>query len=257
MSPAQAFSHLIEIMAQLRAPAGCPWDREQTHQSLRPYLLEETYEVLEALDHEKYDELAKELGDLLLQIIFHAQIASEAGRFTITDVVAGLNEKLIRRHPHVFGDMKINSAAEQSVMWEKLKKAEGKNSVLDGVPTALPALLRAQRLLQKAGTLGFEWDTLEQVMQKFQSEWVELAEARRTGDPAQIEDEFGDVLLALVNVGRWLNLSAEAALRRASEKFSRRFRFMEDGVKAAGEDMNKLSLEKWEALWNQAKQETR
>ncbi|MCG3118379.1 MAG: Nucleoside triphosphate pyrophosphohydrolase [bacterium] len=256
MSTAQAFSDLIEIMAQLRAPAGCPWDREQTHQSLRPYLLEETYEVLEALDHEKYDELAKELGDLLLQIIFHAQIASEAGRFTIADVVTGLNEKLIRRHPHVFGDMKINSAAEQSVVWEKLKKAEGKNSVLDGVPTALPALLRAQRLLHKASTIGFEWEHIEQVMQKFQSELGELAEARRSGAPAPIADEFGDVLFALVNVGRWLNLSAEEALRRASEKFSRRFRWVEKRVNAAGEDLSKMTLEKWEALWEMAKQET-
>jgi tetrapyrrole methylase family protein/MazG family protein len=253
MTPDQQFSRLVEIMAKLRAPAGCPWDREQTHQSLRPYLLEETYEVLEALDHEQYDELVKELGDLLLQVIFHAQIASEAGRFTIADVIAGISNKLIRRHPHVFGDVKVNSAAEQKVLWEHLKKAEGKNSVIDGVPVALPALQRAQRLQQKAGTIGFEWENIEQVIQKFQSELVELEQARETGDTKQIEDEFGDILFALVNVGRWLNLNAEDALRLACEKFSRRFRFVEERVNAADEDLKSMTMEKWEALWTEAK----
>jgi tetrapyrrole methylase family protein/MazG family protein len=256
MTAAQQFSRLVEIMAKLRSPAGCPWDREQTHQSLRPYLLEETHEVLETIDQEKYDELRKELGDLLLQVVFHAQIASEDGRFTIGDVINEISDKLIRRHPHVFGDLKVNSAAEQKVLWEHLKKAEGKNSVIDGVPAALPALQRAQRLQQKAGTIGFEWENLEQVIQKFQSELVELEQARATGDAKQIEDEFGDVLFALVNIGRWLNLSAEDALRRACEKFSRRFRFVEERVNAAGEEANSMSLEKWEALWAAAKAET-
>jgi len=257
MTPAQQFSRLVEIMAKLRAPEGCPWDREQTHQSLRPYLLEETYEVLEVLDREQNDELAKELGDLLLQVIFHAQIASEAGRFAIADVIAGINDKLIRRHPHVFGDVKVNSAAEQKTLWEKLKKAEGKNSVIDGVPAALPALQRAQRLQQKAGTIGFEWENIDQVIRKFQSESIELAEARAAGDMKQIEDEFGDVLFALVNIGRWLNLSAEDALRQACEKFSRRFRLVEERVNASGENVNGMSMEKWEALWEEAKAETR
>jgi len=257
MTPAQQFSRLVEIMAQLRAPEGCPWDREQTHQSLRPYLLEETYEVLEVLDHEQYDELVKELGDLLFQVIFHAQIASEAGRFTIGDVIAGISDKLVRRHPHVFGDLKVNSAAEQKILWEQLKKSEGKNSVIDGVPVALPALQRAQRLQQKAGTIGFEWEKIEQVIEKFQSELIELAEARDTGDSKKIEDEFGDVLFALVNVGRWLNLNAEDALRHACEKFSRRFRFVEDRVNASGENVNGMSMEKWEALWAEAKVETK
>jgi len=254
MTPVQQFSRLVEIMAKLRGPAGCPWDREQTHQSLRPYLLEETYEVLEVLDHEQYDELVKELGDLLLQVIFHAQIASEAGRFTVGDVIAGLSDKLIRRHPHVFGDLKVNSTAEQKALWEKLKKAEGKSSVIDGVPVALPALQRAQRLQQKAGTIGFEWENIDQVIRKFQSELIELAEARDTGDNKKVEDEFGDVLFALVNVGRWLNLSAEDALRHACEKFSRRFRFVEE--KANGEDLNRMSMAKWEAWWDEAKQKT-
>jgi len=257
MPSAQPFSRLVEIMAQLRSPEGCPWDREQTHQSLRPYLLEEAYEVLEVLDHEQYDELVKELGDLLLQVIFHAQIASEAGRFTISDVIAGISDKLVRRHPHVFGDLKVNSAAEQKILWEQLKKSEGKNSVIDGVPAALPALQRAQRLQQKAGTIGFEWEKLEQVIEKFQSELIELAEARDTGDMKQIEDEFGDVLFALVNIGRWLNLSAEDALRQACEKFSRRFRFVEERVAASGENLNGMTLEKWEELWAEAKAETK
>jgi tetrapyrrole methylase family protein/MazG family protein len=257
MALAQQFSRLVEIMAKLRAPEGCPWDREQTHQSLRPYLLEETYEVLETIDQEKYDELRKELGDLLLQVVFHAQIAAEDGRFTIGDVINEISEKLIRRHPHVFGDLKVNSAAEQKVLWEHLKKAEGKSSVIDGVPAALPALQRAQRLQQKAGTIGFEWENIEQVIQKFQSELIELEQARAAGDMKQIEDEFGDILFALVNIGRWLNLNAEDALRRACEKFSRRFRFVEVRVNAAGENVNGMPLEKWEALWAEAKEETK
>jgi len=254
MTFVEKFSRLVEIMAKLRAPDGCPWDREQTHQSLRSYLLEETYEVLETIDQEKYDELGKELGDLLLQVIFHAQIASEASRFTIGDVIDEISHKLVRRHPHVFGDLKVNSAAEQKILWEHLKKAEGKNSVIDGVPAALPALQRAQRLQQKTGTIGFEWESIEQVLQKFQSELIELEEARRSGDMKQIEDEFGDVLFALVNIGRWLNLNAEDALRHACEKFSRRFRFVEERVNASGENVNSMSMEKWEELWNEAKE---
>jgi tetrapyrrole methylase family protein/MazG family protein len=257
MTLAQQFLQLVEIMAKLRSPEGCPWDREQTHQSLRPYLLEETYEVLETIDQEKYGELQKELGDVLLQVIFHAQIAGEDGRFTMSDVIAEISDKLIRRHPHVFGDLKVNSAAEQKILWEHLKKAEGKNSVIDGIPAALPALQRAQRLQQKAGTIGFEWENIEQVIQKFHSELVELEEARRTGDIKQIEDEFGDILFALVNVGRWLDLNAEDALRRACEKFSRRFRYLEERLKATGENLNNMSMEKWEALWDEAKQATR
>lgn len=254
---AQQFSHLVEIMAKLRAPDGCPWDREQTHQSLRQYLLEETYEVLETIDQEKYDDLRQELGDLLLQVIFHAQIAAEHGRFTITEVINEISDKLIRRHPHVFGDMKVNSAAEQSALWEQLKKAEGKNSVLDGVPAALPALQRAQRLQQKAGTIGFEWENFEQVMQKFESELLELAAARDTGDHHKVVDEFGDVLFALVNIGRWLNLSAEDALRQACEKFSRRFRLVEARANASGTDTTALALEQWEAWWQEAKTQTK
>ncbi|MDZ7361833.1 MAG: nucleoside triphosphate pyrophosphohydrolase [candidate division KSB1 bacterium] len=256
MPLAQQFLQLVEIMAKLRSPEGCPWDREQTHQSLRPYLLEETYEVLETIDQEKYGELQKELGDLLLQVIFHAQIAGEDGRFTIGDVIAEISGKLIRRHPHVFGDRKVNSAAEQKILWEHLKKAEGKNSVIDGIPVSLPALQRAQRLQQKAGTIGFEWENIEQVIQKFHSELAELEDARRSGDGNQIEDEFGDLLFALVNVGRWLDLNAEDALRRACEKFSRRFRYLEERLQTTGEDLNNMPMEKWEVLWDEAKQAT-
>jgi MazG family protein len=253
MTVAEKFSNLVEIMARLRSPDGCPWDREQTHKSLRQYLIEETYEVLEAIDQENDGELRKELGDLLLQVVFHAQIASEAGRFDIGQVIAHITEKLIRRHPHVFGDVKVNSVAEQSALWERLKKAEGNHSVLDGVPAALPALQRAQRLQQKASTTGFEWETLEQVLQKLRSEVEEFEEARHAGNHQQIEEEFGDVLFSLVTVGRWLNLNAEDALRQACDKFSRRFRLIEDKLAATPQQLNDIPSEKWDELWEMAK----
>ncbi len=253
---AQQFAKLVEIMARLRSPEGCPWDREQTHQSLRPYLLEETYEVLAALDQRRDGELCKELGDLLLQIVFHAQIASEASSFTLSEVIAGITEKLIRRHPHVFGEAKVNSASEQRVLWEKLKKDEGQGSTLDGVPAALPALQRAQCLQEKAGAAGFDWENADQVIAKFNSELVEFQQARRAGDARQLEDEFGDVLFSLVAVGRWAGLNAEDALRQACNKFSRRFRQVESKLAATGETLDSVSPEKLEALWEMAKTET-
>ncbi len=272
MDVAQQFAKLVEIMVRLRSPEGCPWDREQTHQSLRPYLLEETYEVLEALDQQNEDELCKELGDLLLQVVFHAQIAGAASSFTLSEVIAGITEKLIRRHPHVFGvtqsarleegnltqlKVKVNSAAEQRSLWEKLKKAEGKKSAIDGVPAALPALQRAQRLQQKAGAAGFDWENVNQVIAKFNSELVEFRQARRDGDPKHLEDEFGDVLFSLVTVGRWLGLNAEDALRQACDKFSRRFRLVESKLAATGENFDSVPPEKLEALWEGAKKENR
>jgi MazG family protein len=255
MDVAQQFAQLVEIMARLRSPEGCPWDREQTHQSLRPYLLEETYEVLEALDQQNDHGLCKELGDLLLQVVFHAQVAGEASSFTLSEVIAGITEKLIRRHPHVFGEAKVNSAAEQRILWEKLKRAEGKSSVIDGVPATLPALQRAQLLQEKASAAGFEWENLNQVIKKFNSELVELQQARRDGDTKQLEDEFGDVLFSLVAVGRWLGLNAEDALRQACNKFSRRFRLVENKLAAAGEHFDSVPPEKLEALWEKAKEE--
>lgn len=253
---AEKFAQLVEIMARLRSTEGCPWDREQTHQSLRPYLLEETYEVLEALDQQNDAELCKELGDLLLQVVFHAQIAGESGSFTLGEVIAGITEKLIRRHPHVFGEEKVNSASEQHALWEKLKKAEGKISVLDGVPTALPALQRAQRLQQKAGAVGFDWENVAQVLEKLRSELLELETAHHVDNPQQLEDEFGDVLFSIVAVARWLGLNAEDALRRACDKFSRRFRFVENKLAAGGGSFEHASPEKLDALWEEAKAET-
>jgi tetrapyrrole methylase family protein/MazG family protein len=255
MTVAQQFARLVEIMARLRSPEGCPWDREQTHQSLRQYLLEEAYEVLEAIDRQQYDELRQELGDLLLQVVFHAQIASEAGRFNVSEVIESITAKLIRRHPHVFGNTKVNSVSEQSALWERLKKAEGKSSIIDGVPSALPALQRAQRLQQKAGAAGFEWENLEQILEKFHSEIAELEQARRAGNSKQIEEEFGDVLFSLVAVGRHLGLNAEDALRQACEKFTKRFRLVENMLASAGEHFDSVSPEKLETLWERAKAE--
>lgn len=249
------FEKLIEIMAELRGPDGCPWDREQSHASLRQYLIEETYEVLEALDEETPTALKDELGDLLLQIVFHAQIASEDDRFDISDIIDAISEKLIRRHPNVFGDAKINTAAEQSVNWEKLKKAEGKESVLDGVPAALPALLRAYRMQQKASTVGFDWPDQAPVWDKIDEELAELKKACEDNETEQIEEELGDLIFSLVNLSRFLSVNPEDALRKTVEKFSSRFRKVEQEFAAKNASMAEATLDELDAVWERAKQE--
>ncbi len=253
MQTGKKFEKLVEVMAALRAENGCPWDKEQTHKSLRPYLIEETYEVLESLDDENMSELAKELGDLLLQIIFHAQIACENRTFTIDTIIDGIVDKLIARHPHVFGDVVINSAGEQSVHWEKIKKKEGKKSVLDGVPKIMPALGRAQRLQQKAATVGFDWPSIDGVWQKLDEEINELKQAVEAGNHDEIEDEFGDVLFTAVNLGRFINTNAEDCLRKAADKFIGRFQQVEAHFKNQGKEMNSASLDEIEAIWQQVK----
>lgn len=255
MTAGEKFDKLLGIMATLRGENGCPWDREQTHQSLRPYLLEEAFEVLECLDQENMDDLPGELGDLLLQIIFHAQIATEAGTFTIHDILDRITRKLIERHPHVFGDKTISTAREQSIHWEQLKKNEGKKSVLDGVPKALSALLRAYRLQQKASTVGFDWPHIGQVWDKLHEELEELKQAVQNNHRRHIEDELGDLLFALVNLARFLDINPEDALRQTTEKFIRRFQQIEEHFSRQGKDLRDLSLEEMDAVWDAAKKQ--
>lgn len=247
------FNRLVEIMATLRSSDGCPWDREQTHTSLRQYLLEEAYEVLEALDNQDNKHLREELGDLLLQIIFHAQIASEAGAFDIDDVVDGICDKLIRRHPNVFGDVKINSAAEQAVNWEKIKKAEGKKSAIDGVPAALSALLRSWRIQQKAATVGFDWPEAAPIWEKITEETAELRQAVAKGEKKEMEDELGDLLFSVVNLSRFIEVNPEDALRGTIEKFARRFRGVEAHFERQGLNMRDKSLAELDEVWEQIK----
>jgi len=249
----QKFENFIKIMAKLRSKNGCPWDKEQTHESLRQCLLEETYEVLESIDQGNWDDLKDELGDLLLQIVFHAQIASEEGEFQFSEVIDTITDKLIRRHPHVFGTVKIKTAEEQSIHWEKLKKLEGKSSVLDGVPKSLSALLRAQRIQQKASTVGFDWPTEEPVWDKIREEIEELKTASKEKNQINMEEEFGDILFSLVNVSRFIGINPEDALRKTTEKFIERFKKIEREFEVENKELNKASLEELDAVWEKVK----
>jgi len=251
----KAFQQLVDIMARLRSPGGCPWDKEQTHDSLKPYLVEEAYEVLETLDMHDFNGLREELGDLLLQVVFHARLAEEKTRFSIIDVLTTINQKLVRRHPHVFGQMEINTAEEQRIHWEHLKKKEGKESILEGVPRSLPALLRAHRIQQKASTVGFDWENGEQVWQKVKEEIGELTTAIESKSQESIEEEFGDLLFALVNLSRFIKVNPEGALRQAVEKFINRFKKVEKTMEALGKDLKDASLEEMDAVWNRIKKE--
>ena len=248
-----AFQHLVDILAKLRSAEGCPWDKEQTHQTLRPFLLEETYEVLESIDDNDMAGLKEELGDLLLQVVFHAQLAQEENRFSIVDVLESINQKLIRRHPHVFGQMEIKTSEEQRINWENIKKTEGKRSVIDGVPNALPALQRAARIQQKASTVGFDWEEEDQVWDKVDEEMVELKEAVKTRDHHAVEEEFGDLLFALVNLSRFLQVNPEDACRHAIRKFVHRFKKLEKTMNALGKDLKQATLEEMDVVWNRIK----
>lgn len=250
------FDELIEIMARLRA--GCPWDREQTHRTLVPYLIEETYEVVEAIESDDSDALCDELGDLLLQIVFHAQLGSEAGTFTVADVVNALSNKMVRRHPHVFGDTVIDDVDTQWRSWEALKSKEktglARKSRLEGIPKHLGALQRGQRMQEKASRVGFDWPNVQGVLDKLHEELGELAEARRQKqDDPHVREELGDVLFTIVNLARALGIDAEASMREANEKFYRRFSFMEERAAADGKTLSDLSLDELEELWQLAK----
>ncbi|MFQ5880840.1 MAG: nucleoside triphosphate pyrophosphohydrolase [Candidatus Methylomirabilales bacterium] len=250
------FEHLVQIMATLRAPGGCPWDREQTRESLKPFLIEEAHEVLEALDRGGGEKLQEELGDLLLQVVFHAQVAAELGEFAVDEVLENVTDKLIRRHPHVFGETRAETAQEVLSNWEKLKQAERGGvrqvSALSGVPKSLPALLRAQRLQDKAARVGFDWGETAAVLRKVEEELGELKVAVGKG-PEAMEEEMGDLLFSLVNLARFLHLNAEEALRKCIEKFTRRFRHIEEVIAQRGKSLEESNLEEMDALWREAK----
>jgi len=256
MSDPNGFDGLVEIMRKLRGPGGCPWDAEQTHESLTRYLLEETYEVIEAIDSKSADHIKEELGDLLLQPIFHAAIAEEAGSFTIKDVIRTLCDKLIRRHPHVFGDVKISDSNAQIENWEKIKKHEKKEertSALSGVPPHLPSLLKAMKITEKAARVGFDWEHIDQVVAKVMEELHEFEEAMISRDNEHMEAELGDLLFAIVNLGRFLSINPEEALRKTINRFQKRFQHVEDSLQSRGLTMNEASLQEMDQLWEEAK----
>lgn len=247
---------LVEVMAKLRSPGGCLWDIEQTHQSLRRYIVEEVYEVLEAIELADADKLCEELGDLLLQIVFHARVAEESGDFSMQDVIDTVIEKLIRRHPHVFGEITVQDAAEVIVNWERIKgqeKSGERLSVLDGVPPGLPSLMRAFKLQSKAAKVGFDWNSADPVWDKIEEELTELRQAAASGDESAIEGEVGDVLFSVVNLARFLGIEPETALTATNNKFIKRFAYIEQYVKQRSLEWGKMTLSQLDALWDEAK----
>ena len=256
------FQEFVRLIARLRAPGGCPWDREQTHRSLKPMTIEEAYEVLEAIDSGDDRELAGELGDLLLQVVFHSQIAAEAGRFTIDDVVDHVTDKMVRRHPHVFGDHEADTPQAVLRNWEALKAAErvnggkdvpGETSMLDSVSRALPAVMEAFQMTTKASRVGFDWPDAAAVLDKLQEEKTEVEQALAQGHFDAIEEEVGDLLFAAVNVARLLGTDPESALKAANRKFRRRFRHVEDRLRERGRTPADSTLHEMDALWNESK----
>jgi tetrapyrrole methylase family protein/MazG family protein len=248
----RSYEDLRAVVARLRAPDGCPWDREQTHASLRPYVIEEAFEVLAVLDSGASDGLPEELGDLLLQVVLHSQLAEEAGEFEMADVLEGLSRKLIQRHPHVFGDVDLETSSQVVAQWDELKKRErgDDGSALANVPPAMPALSYAQTLLRKAESTGFAWPQREDVLEKLGEELRELNSA---ATPQEAAEEFGDLLLNVANYARYLGIDAEEALREAGHKFRRRFTAVESKARAGGVDLKSQSRDALMALWDEAK----
>jgi len=270
LTPGEWFEKLVAVQARLRAPNGCPWDREQTHESLRTYLVEEAYEVLEALESGDDTKFAEEMGDLLLQIVFHSQIAREEGRFTVVEVIREIHDKMIRRHPHVFGESHAKDSAEVLRNWEQIKAEERRAdekwgnskdgggvpkqaSLLDGVSRALPATLEGFQLTRKASRIGFDWEDASRVFEKMQEETEELKAALEDRDQLRMEEELGDLLFAAVNLSRFLKIDPEIALKKANAKFTRRFRTMEGLARKSGGEFKDLPREQMEALWDAAK----
>jgi len=264
------FEKLVEIMATLRGPNGCPWDKQQDFNSLKPMLVEEVYEVLEAIEEKNFDGLSEELGDLLLHIVFHAQLGKESGQFDINTVLDKISEKLVRRHPHVFGDETVSSPEEVIKNWEAIKAQEKaaklknrtpeQRSLLEGIPSKLPAIHEAHQISSRAARVGFDWPDVEGIFEKLQEEVRELREVIAEGDDGgrreRLEDEIGDMLFVIVNIARYLKIDSESALKRANRKFKSRFQYMENELAKQGKTVEQVSLDEMEALWQKAKSES-
>lgn len=254
----EEFRKLVETVATLRGPAGCPWDREQDHKSLRKYLIEESYEVVDAIDHGSPQKLEEELGDVLLQVLLHSQIASENGQYDIADVCEKIRKKLLRRHPHVFGDVEVSGVADVLHNWEEIKSLEpGREeitSAIGGVPRSLPALMRATEISKRAARTGFEWPDLTGVLDKLREETGELEHAISTGDTGKIKGEIGDLLFTIVNIARWTKVDAEESLREMLDRFQSRFSAIEEHARETGRSIGDLTLNEMDEIWNQAKE---
>ncbi len=247
----EAISRLLDIMDDLRA--GCPWDKKQTFDSLRHLTIEEVYELADAIIEKNPDEIKKELGDLLLHIVFYAKLGSEIKSFDIADIANAISEKLVFRHPHIYGDVKVKDEQEVKENWEKLKLKEGKKSVLEGVPKSLPAMVKAMRLQEKAKGVGFDWDNKEQVWDKVNEELNEFYVEVENNDQQKMEEEFGDVLFSMINYARFVGINPETALEKTNKKFIKRFQFLEDKIKNEGKDLKEMTLEQMEKYWQKAK----
>lgn len=245
------FSELLSVMKRLRKE--CPWDREQTHESIKSATLEESYEVLDSIDNKNYNELKGELGDLLLHIVFHSVIAEENNEFTIDDVIDSITKKLIRRHPHIFGDVMVNNTEDIMRNWEKIKLSEGRDSVLEGVPKNLPELHKSYRIQEKVSKVGFDWSDKKLVWDKVLEEMKELKNAELKNDPNEIEEELGDLFFSLVNYSRFLKINPENALRRTNIKFTKRFQFIESELKKSGKSISESTLEEMDKFWEISK----
>jgi len=252
---ADAFLRLVNIMDELREQ--CPWDKKQTIESLRPMTIEETYELADAILQGDHQHIKEELGDLMLHLVFYARIGKEQQQFTLEEVIHGICEKLIARHPHIYGDVKVNNEEDVKRNWEKLKMKEGKTSVLSGVPNSLPSLVKAIRIQEKAKQVGFEWDYKEQVFDKIQEELAELQEVVQQGNQQLMEEEMGDVMFSLINYARFLQVDADLVLERTNQKFMNRFKRMEEEAKKEGKELKDMTLDEMDAIWNRIKQQNK